>query len=201
MHVSSTWFLLFRAHHQHPVCVCLIISACHMSHLSHTWYDSVTIWWGVHTTKLLIMNFSPFFYYFFLWSLDIFLSTVFVNTLSLCASCNAIHQIAQPCKTAGWILVLCVLIFIFLDNKHGDSATHGPDDMYRHRVCKGIQTGWWQYQTVESCPISDSALGRPLPAYCFCVPLSPAGLLNQPKVFVTSGYPYECVCGQNDRQI
>jgi len=47
---------------------------------------------------------------------------------------------------------------------------------------------------LESCPISDSALGRPLSACCFCVPLSPAGLMNQPKAFVTSGYPYQYVC-------
>jgi len=38
-----------------------------------------------------------------------------------------------------------------------------------------------------------------LPAYCFCVPLSPAGLLNQPKAFATSGYPYLCVCVCVDR--
>ena len=44
---------------------------------------------------------------------NIFLSTLFSNTLSLCSSLNVRDQALHPCKTIGKIKVLQILIYIF----------------------------------------------------------------------------------------
>ena len=49
---------------------------------------------------------------------NIFLSTLFSNTLSLCSSFSVSDQASHPYKTTGKI-TLFVLIFIFLDSKMG----------------------------------------------------------------------------------
>ena len=49
-----------------------------------------------------------------------FLSILFSNTLSLCASFNARHQVSQTNETTDKIIVLCIWIFIFLDSKLED---------------------------------------------------------------------------------
>ena len=51
---------------------------------------------------------------------NIFLCTLFSNILSLCSTLNVRHQILQPHKTTGKIIVLCILKFIFLVNKLED---------------------------------------------------------------------------------
>ena len=48
---------------------------------------------------------------------NIFLSTLFSNTLSLRASVNVSDQVSHPYKTEGKITVPCILIFIFLCSK------------------------------------------------------------------------------------
>jgi len=45
---------------------------------------------------------------------NILLSTLFSNTLSLCSSLNVSDQVRHPYKK-GKIIVLCILVFIFLD--------------------------------------------------------------------------------------
>jgi hypothetical protein len=48
---------------------------------------------------------------------NIFLSTQFCNTLSLCFSLNARDEISHPNKTQAKIVVPNILIFVFLDRK------------------------------------------------------------------------------------
>ena len=48
---------------------------------------------------------------------NIFLNTLFSNTLSLHCSLNVSNQFSHPYKTIGKIVVLCILIFKFLVGK------------------------------------------------------------------------------------
>ena len=49
------------------------------------------------------------------------LNTLFSNTLSLRSSLNVSDQVSHPHKTTGKIIVLCILIFQFLDSKLEDN--------------------------------------------------------------------------------
>jgi hypothetical protein len=51
---------------------------------------------------------------------NIRLSTLFSNTLSLCASLNVGDKISHPYKATDKIIVLHTLIFMFLDSKRKD---------------------------------------------------------------------------------
>jgi len=51
---------------------------------------------------------------------NIFLSTIFSNTLSLRSSLNVSDQVSNPYKTAGIIIVMYILICKFLDSKLED---------------------------------------------------------------------------------
>jgi hypothetical protein len=57
-----------------------------------------------------------------LLSPNILLNTLFSNTLSLRSSHNVSDHISQPYKTAEKILLMCNLIFIFLDNNLEDKG-------------------------------------------------------------------------------
>jgi hypothetical protein len=85
-----------------------------MPHLSHSsrCYHPHHIEWGVQNVKILIMYFSPLpFYHVHL------LNTLFSNTLSLPSSLSVSNQVSHLYKTTGKIIVLCILIFKFLDSK------------------------------------------------------------------------------------
>lgn len=80
-----------------------LFSSVHATYLTYLILD-MTVWiFGEEyiPQSLLLYIFLHSSVTSFLLSLDIFLSTVFVNTLSLYASLNAVNQTAQPCKTAG----------------------------------------------------------------------------------------------------
>jgi len=47
---------------------------------------------------------------------NVFLSTVFSNTLSLHSFRNVSDHVSRPCKTTGKIIVQNILIFVYVDN-------------------------------------------------------------------------------------
>jgi hypothetical protein len=51
---------------------------------------------------------------------NIFLSTLFSNTLSLCFSLNVTDQVSHPYRTTDKIIVLYILIFTFFDSGRED---------------------------------------------------------------------------------
>jgi hypothetical protein len=46
----------------------------------------------------------------------IFLSTLFLNTVSLCSFLSARDQLSYPYKTTGKIIVFCILLCVFSDD-------------------------------------------------------------------------------------
>jgi hypothetical protein len=55
-----------------------------------------------------------------LLGLNILLSILFSNTLSLCSSLSVRDQVSHPYKTTGKIIVLYTPIFVFLDSSLED---------------------------------------------------------------------------------
>jgi hypothetical protein len=52
-----------------------------------------------------------------LFDLNIYLSTLFSSTLSLCSSLNVRDYVSHPYRTTGKIMVLYILIFTFFDKR------------------------------------------------------------------------------------
>jgi hypothetical protein len=51
---------------------------------------------------------------------NILLSTLFLNTLSLCSSLSVRDQVSHPYKAKGKTTILYTLIFLFLDSNQED---------------------------------------------------------------------------------
>jgi hypothetical protein len=96
--------LSFHTHFSLPdqnfTCISRLPHAFYILHPYHLpWFDHTDhIWWSVQITKLLIMQSSPASRYFLLLCPNIFLSTLFWNTLSLRYSLSARHQVSHVVK-------------------------------------------------------------------------------------------------------
>jgi hypothetical protein len=66
-------------------------------------------WQRVETTKLLITQLSRTSSHSSLFGPDIFLNTLFLNTLSLYSSCNIRNEISHPCRTTEKSIWSCIL--------------------------------------------------------------------------------------------
>jgi hypothetical protein len=98
MHRSSEWSRPFRVFNKHLVCFSHLPHACYMSRPPHTpWFDRPdNIWWSLQVVKLLIMQSSPSSCYFHHPSPNILLSTLFLNTFSLCSYLSVRDQVFHP---------------------------------------------------------------------------------------------------------
>jgi hypothetical protein len=77
---------------------------CHMPCPSHpTWLDHSNYTWRRVQVMMFISS---------LFGLNILLSTLDSNTLSLCCSLNIRDQVSQPYRTTGKTVVLYILIFV-----------------------------------------------------------------------------------------
>jgi hypothetical protein len=70
--------------------------------------------------KLSTVQLSPFSHSSSLFGPNILLSTLFLNTVSLCSSLNVRDRISHSHKTTGRIMFLCSLTFVFLDSRWED---------------------------------------------------------------------------------
>jgi hypothetical protein len=67
--------------------------------------------------RLLVVQFSPVYYYFLSHALNILLSTLHSNTHKPYSSLRARDQFSHPRKTIGKIIVFHVLNFMFSDRR------------------------------------------------------------------------------------
>ena len=115
---SPKWSLSFRFPHQNPV---------YTSHLLHTCYMPSPFLLLDFITRTILgeeyRSFSSSLCSFLhspvtssLLGQNILLNILSSNTLSLRSSLNVTDQVSHPYKTKGKIIVLCILIFIFLDS-------------------------------------------------------------------------------------
>ena len=77
---------------------------------------SNNIWWGVQIIKFLIMHSHKVPVTSSLLGPNIFLSTLFSNTLSLRSSASVKDQVSQPHNTREK-LQLCIFVFLSLDSQ------------------------------------------------------------------------------------
>jgi hypothetical protein len=118
--MSSKLPLYFRLPHQ---LTDSFLSLVHAKFLAHIFFFEVitrTIFGEKHNRtimKRLTMQFRPVPWYFLP---NIFLNTVFSNTLGQRQFFNVSDQVSHPCKPTGKVTVLHILIFIFLDSQLKD---------------------------------------------------------------------------------
>ncbi len=112
---SPKWSFSIRFPHQNPVYDSPLHPTRYLPHPSHSsrFYQTDNIGWAVQIIKLLIMQFPPLPCYLVRLGLNILLSTLFWNTLSLHFSLNISDQVSHPYKTTGKIIILYILIFKF----------------------------------------------------------------------------------------
>jgi hypothetical protein len=66
--------------------------------------------------KLLIMQFLPTSHHLSLFGPNILISTLYLNTITLCSSLNVRDQVSYLYRNTGKIIILYILIFTFLDS-------------------------------------------------------------------------------------
>jgi hypothetical protein len=93
----------------------------HISPHHPPWLDlSNCTWRRAQVMKLFILQLSLTSCHLYPFDLNIPLSTLFSNTLSLCSSLNVTDQVSRTYQITGKIVVLYVLIFTFLDTRRKD---------------------------------------------------------------------------------
>jgi hypothetical protein len=104
-----------------------MLHACPMSS-SSIWLH-YNIWRGVPITKLVVMKFPPSVVTSFVLGTNVFLSTMFSNSLAPCTSLHMRDQLQIPYKTSGKMIVVCIQYLSFqMPNKNK----------------KGFCTEWYQ---------------------------------------------------------
>jgi hypothetical protein len=90
----SKWSLNLSLPRQNPLCISLLPHTRNMPHPSHSpWFNHPNILWRLQTMRLCKCNFLQSPVTSSLLSPNIFLSTLFSNTLSLCSSLNMDDQV------------------------------------------------------------------------------------------------------------
>jgi hypothetical protein len=114
---SFKWSLSLRSLHQNTVRTSPRLHTCYMHRSSHSSrFDRPdNIWWWVQIIQSSLCSLHSTVTSFLL-SPDIFLSTLFWNSLSLQSSLSVRNRVSHPQRT-GKITVLYILIFIFFDSK------------------------------------------------------------------------------------
>jgi hypothetical protein len=92
----------------------------YMSHPSHRLHNSNYIWHRVQIMQLLIMQFSKTFPPFHHSLVQIYSSASCSQTPCLSSSHIVRDKVSYPYRTTGKIIVLCILIFMFFENRWGD---------------------------------------------------------------------------------
>ena len=119
---SAKWSFILRFPHQNPVYNSPLLHMCYMPHPSHlSQFDHQIIF--VEQYRSLTFSLCRFLHYPIALSVlgpNILLNILFSNTLSLHSSLDVTAHISYPYKTAGKIVVLCILIFKHLGTKLED---------------------------------------------------------------------------------
>jgi dolichol kinase len=118
------WYLSPTFSNRNPVCTSPLFHTCNMPLLSHySLFDHPNyIKWAVQIIRFLVTYSSPIPGHLVPLDPNILLSTLFWNALSLCASPDMRDHVSRPYKTTGNIVVLCILIFIVLNNNLEDKS-------------------------------------------------------------------------------
>jgi hypothetical protein len=117
--LSSPWSLPFRFSDKHLFCVSYLSRACYVPHPYHLpWLNQPnSIWRSVQVMKVLIVQSLQTSHHFLpLWSV-ILLNNLFPNSLSICSSISVRDQVSHKYRTTGKTVVLCILIFKFLERR------------------------------------------------------------------------------------
>jgi hypothetical protein len=83
--------------------------------------------------KYCIMWFCPT-YHFIIFGLNILLSSLFSNTLSLCSSLNVKDQVSHPYNITGKTTVFYILIFTFLGSRQDKSCGMNGSKHYPNSI-------------------------------------------------------------------
>ena len=121
--VPSKWSLSFSFPHQIPVCNSPLSHTCYMPRPSHSSrFDNPTILGDRYRSlSSSLYSFLHFPLTSFFLGPNIFLYTLFSNTLSLRSSLNVSDHVLHPYKTTAKIIFLYILIF---DSVHYNSVNY-----------------------------------------------------------------------------